>query len=511
MFDPRDPSSGRLQQDLLDAKRHIDEERYHDAELIVRRLLAADPGLPDGLFLLGLLAARADRRDQAIELLRQAIAGRKHSSFYLELSRVLKVMGREQEALDEIESGLQHMPNNVDLVANRGQLLSVLGRTEEAIEEMERAVELNPGKGPHFSLAMLREYQRDDPHLLLMEELLARGDVPESNRLQLLFGAGRAWHSAGDYDRAFELYAEGNRLKSELVSFDLEEEERNLRRIVAAFQPGSLDPERGSAAEEATPVLVVGLPRSGTTLVEQILAAHPQVEGVGEVMDLPTTVGQVVLRSLGRDGQLPEDLARVTPAVWRAAGEHYVRLLRQRGGDAAARLVDKQLFNDTMVGLVNLMLPRARIIHCLRDPMDNGLSCFMANFEADRGYVYDLRTLGRTYRLHEALMEHWHQLLPEGVLLTVRYEDMVDDVEAGARRIIDHIGLPWDEACLRFHEVERAVRTMSQQQVRQPIYRSAVGRWKRYEEHLGPLAEALAEPVDLHAPLERGGEGGAGA
>jgi hypothetical protein len=180
------------------------------------------------------------------------------------------------------------------------------------------------------------------------------------------------------------------------------------------------------------------------------------------------------------------------------AANSYLEALVRRGGEGE-RIVDKQLFNDTMLGIFHLMFPNGRVIHCLRDPMDNCLSCFRANFESDRGYVYDQTTLGRTYRLHEELMKYWKEALPERMIHTVQYEEMVDDVEAGARDLIEFMGLPWDDACLKFHETERAVRTLSQGQVRQPIYRSSIGRWRNYEPYLDELKAALALPVDLRS------------
>jgi tetratricopeptide (TPR) repeat protein len=500
MLDPRDPGSAQAVAALMQARKLIDSDGLHEAEVICRRLLAQDPELPDALYLLALIAVRAHAHDEAETLFRQAIAKRRHPMFYRDLARSLTAAGREDDGLRCVEEGLASVPNHIDLLAYRGQLLSVLGRKAEALEAMGRVLALAPKHAPHFSIATLKIYQSDDPHLRLMEELLAREDLDEAQRAQLCFGAAYAWDQMGDYERAFELLAEGNRGRHEAVGFDVAEEERNLRKIVGTFTPEVFERIGRVGVDDATPVLIVGMPRSGTTLVEQILSSHPSVQAVGEIMDLPLVARRVLLPALGDGGQLPEDVEQVPTEAWSEAASTYLRGIRTRGGEAD-RIVDKQLFNDTLLGIFHLMFPRGRAIHCLREPMDNCLSCFRANFERDRGYVYDQYTLGRTYRLHEALMAYWKATLPEGTILTVRYEDMVDDVEAGARRLIEFMDLPWDDACLRFHESERAVRTLSQSQVRRPIYRSSLGRWRHYEQHLGPLQAALADPVDLHSDL----------
>jgi hypothetical protein len=231
------------------------------------------------------------------------------------------------------------------------------------------------------------------------------------------------------------------------------------------------------------------MPRSGTTLVEQILASHPMVHGAGELK----TMNDVVLTVRGPDGNTipyPEFVPSLDPAALQAIGARYLALLRELAPHGE-RVTDKMPSNYYFVGLIHLALPNARIIHTMRDPVDTCISCFSKLFTAEQNHTYDLGELGRYYRRYERLMAHWRRVLPPGRMLDVRYEDVVADLDGQARRIIDYCGLPWDDRCLSFHETDRPVRTASATQVRQPIYSSAVGRWKVYEEFLGPLLNEL--------------------
>jgi hypothetical protein len=231
------------------------------------------------------------------------------------------------------------------------------------------------------------------------------------------------------------------------------------------------------------------MPRSGTTLLEQILASHPKVHGAGELK----TLNDVILTVRGADGNIipyPEFTTAIDSAALKQIGARYVNLIREMTphGD---RVTDKMPSNYYFAGLIHLALPNAKIIHTVRDPIDTCISCFSKLFSAEQNHTYDLGELGRYYKRYQHLMQHWHRVLPHGRILDVRYEDVVADLEGQARRIIEYCGLPWDDRCLSFHETDRPVRTASATQVRQPIYKNAVGRWRVYEEFLGPLLAEL--------------------
>jgi hypothetical protein len=247
----------------------------------------------------------------------------------------------------------------------------------------------------------------------------------------------------------------------------------------------------GASSGDASPlpVFVVGMPRSGTTLVEQILASHPAAHGAGELNDFNVLVDRMA-GSRGKAFRYPEDSPALTTDQLRALGHAYVEGLRRRA-PGAERVTDKMPGNFLFLGLIHLALPRARIIHVLRDPPDTCLSCYSKLFTAEQNFTYDLGELGRYYRKYTELMAHWRDVMPEGRMLEIRYEDVIADLEGSARQLIEHCGLDWDPSCIAFHKSQRPVRTASAAQVRRPIYRTSLGRWRAYEPHLAPLLAEL--------------------
>jgi hypothetical protein len=245
----------------------------------------------------------------------------------------------------------------------------------------------------------------------------------------------------------------------------------------------------GEGDPSSLPIFLIGMPRSGTTLVEQILASHPKVHGAGELQLLNDIVIAAGVPG-GEAGAFPEFVAAAAPSALRRLGTNYVEGLRRRAA-SAERVTDKMPSNYYFAGLIHLALPNAKIIHCRRDPVDTCVSCFSKLFSAQQNHTYDLGELGRYYQRYEQLMAHWRRVLPKGRILDIHYEDVVADLEGQARRLVAHCDLAWDPRCLSFHETERQIRTASATQVRQAIYRTAIGRWRHYEKHLEPLIEAL--------------------
>jgi hypothetical protein len=281
----------------------------------------------------------------------------------------------------------------------------------------------------------------------------------------------------------------GNELKRRRIDYDEVRALGVLDRVRSVFDRRLLAARQGGGYPSSLPVFVVGMPRSGTTLVEQILASHPEVHGAGELPDLNRLVERL-RNAAGAAFLYPEDAPALAAERLREFGETYVEGLRGRA-PGATRVTDKMPGNFLLLGLIHLALPGASIIHVTRDPRDTCLSCYSKLFTAEQNFAYDLGELGRYYSKYSQLMAHWQDVLPEGRILSIRYEDVIADLEGEARRIISHCGLAWDERCLAFHKTERPVKTASATQVRRPIYRSAVGRWQLYEEHLGPLLAAL--------------------
>lgn len=306
----------------------------------------------------------------------------------------------------------------------------------------------------------------------------------------LHFSLGKVRDDLGEYTRAFEHYLEANRLKRAGIEYDEARQARFFRDFIRYCNAEFLRAHAGTGAASELPVFIVGMSRSGTTLVEQILGSHPEVHGAGELHFLRRCL-RVELGPTDSDDELPARLASLDAAGLRRVGERYAAALAELA-PAARRITDKLPGNMALVGLIHLTLPRARIIHCVREPLDTCVSCFSKLFTTGHAFSYDLRELGRFYRLYQELMHHWQTVLPLGRMLEVRYEDVVADMEGQARRLLEFCGLPWNAACLRFHENRRTVRTASLAQVRQPIYSGSVGRWRRYEKYLAPLQEALA-------------------
>jgi hypothetical protein len=283
------------------------------------------------------------------------------------------------------------------------------------------------------------------------------------------------------------------RAKAVKRSSDLYDEPSFLRFIkrLAEAVPAERLARKPSGFPSELPIFIVGMPRSGTTLTEQILASHPDVIAGGERMDLSHVLNDMMAkRPEAQD--LAELVSALSPSDFAAIGAEYVKRLAPIAKDAK-RMTDKLPGNFTMAGVIAQALPNARIIHCMRDPIDTCLSCFMKNFSAPLTFTHDLGRLGRYYRAYHETMAYWRKTLPTGLMLEVQYEEVVEDLETQARRIVDFCGLPWDDRCLAFHETKRVVRTASVSQVRQQIYSRAAGRWRRYEKHLGPLIEALGD------------------
>ncbi len=381
-------------------------------------------------------------------------------------------------------------------------LLMELGRFGPSRDSADRALARNPGSAAVWYLrSELQRYSRGDPDLVPLAALLdepAAASRPRGDLSLLHFALGKALLDSGDHDQAFVHLHEGNRLERAAFAYDAQATSEALLGIVRACTPEFLQRHAGNGDPAETPVFIVGMPRSGTTLLEQILASHPAIHGAGEL----TLLSGLVRRLCGPDlhplGH-PRALAGIAPDGFARLGRRYATELAALG-PGSARIVDKMHDNFLYAGLIHLILPNARIIHCRRDPIDTCLSCYTKRFSTRVSYAYDLRELGRFYRGYEAVTAHWREVLPAECYAEVRYEDIVDDLEGEARRLVAFCGLGWDAACLEFHRTERAVRTASAMQVRQPLYRSSVGRWRDVAEHLGPLLETL-HPVPGADPL----------
>ena len=415
------------------------------------------------------------------------------ADMHTNLGKTLQDIGRIEEAGASYRRALQIKPDHAEAHNNLGETLMESGRLDEAEASLRRALQIRPDYlKVRLSLASVRKVKADDENLaalIAVDEAARNSATPLSGEdaVCLHFALGKSYDDIGDHAKAFPYFLEGNRLKRATFDYDPDETARRIDSIMRNFDMATMDRLRGGGAPSHLPIFILGMPRSGTTLVEQIISSYPGVHGAGELVDLAAILRHDIAGAVFPDNLHSLDQARLT--AW---GAEYVAGLQRRAPDAR-RITDKMPANFLAVGLIHLMLPNAKIIHVNRNPVDTCLSCFTQLFKDGQEFTYDLAELGRYYVDYARLMEHWRKVLPDGAFLDVRYEDIVADQEAQSRRLIEYCGLEWDDACLDFHQSKRAVRTASMAQVRQPIYKSSVERWRPYEKFLGPLFDALGD------------------
>jgi len=468
------------------ARRH-----YGDALRALDMLLSFQATHLRGLAAKALTLKELDRLDEAMECATRAVAiAPEAPESHNAVGQVFQAMGDFDRALAAYARAAELPgPAQMDAVANRSSLYVEFGRQSEGLEWMQKAAEAFPNSpGLLFGQTELRRFERGDPLIAKMQTLLAREGISLSDRITLNFGLGKAFLDTGDSEAAFRHYDEGNRLKRSTYEYDPAASETWMASIAEVFSPALLEAKAVAGARSELPVFVVGMPRSGTTLTEQIIASHPMAHGAGELKRLHALARQ--------NGDFPASAADLSAGQMRALGGRYLSHVAPLAG-GRVRVVDKMPSNFLYCGLIRLILPDARIVHCRRDPIDTCLSCYTKLFVGEQSFSYNQTELGRYHRAYQALMAHWRSVLPASHFLEVEYEEVVADIEGQTRRILDFLGLPWDEACLRFHETKRPVRTASVNQVRQSLYSTSVGRWRKHAAQLGPLLEAL--DVSVHA------------
>lgn len=427
------------------------------------------------------------RLDQARALCRQAVAADPADLPALRL--LVKIYGRLGETA-ELVAMLAKLPapvsDDADFLSLLGAELRDHGCFDEARDAFVRVLQLQPDRtDAYYNLALMTRYTTVDGEIAAMEGLYAQTPVDSKERRELCFALGKSYDDLGDFDRAFGYFREGNDIVYRKSGHSIENDRRWFAAIRATFGPEFFRQMAGVGCDTRMPIFIAGLPRSGTTLVEQILASHPDVHGGGESTSLHDTVTRL---ADSKGPGFPAGYDRLEPERVRERARAFVTQLEASAQDKP-RMTGKGITNFLYIGLIEAMLPNAVIIECRRDPRDQGLSLYQKDLH-EQPYGYDLTGIGACYRYYDELMAHWARLLP-GRVFTLRYEELVTNPETGIRRLLDHCGLPFDEACLAFHKTKRAVRTVSHVQVRRPVYRDAVGRWRNYERHLGPLIAAL--------------------
>lgn len=471
--------------------------RNDEAAALYDRAVFLRPDSFDAHINLGVALSALGRLDDAAMHFERAISiDPRHAGAHNNLGIVLTAMGRFERAAAHHHRALELDPNLPDAHAALAGISKYRGRLDEAMAEYGRAIALRPDYADaHFGRAEIKTFRPGDPELLALQALAARNELPPNEAILVFFALSKALEDCGDYAPAFEYLRKGNALKHAQMRHDEPGVIRLFQRVSTLFDPALLDRFAGAGDPSSVPIFVVGMPRSGSSLIEQILSSHPQVSGVGETGDLQSAE-RTVFTAGGLPVAFPEYVPRIDSAALQRLAQNYLaRLPVPAGGQL--RIVDKTLTNFLKIGLIRIALPNARIIHTMRDPVDTCLSCYSRLFAMGQPFTYDLAELGRYYCLYRGLMSHWRSVLPQGAMLDVSYEQVVDDLEGQTRRLLEYCGLPWDDRCLSFHKSTTEVRTASSVQVRQPLFRSSVQRWRRYEPWLGPL---LRELRDLAPP-----------
>ena len=494
--------------------------RYADAHTL---LSAALPLLADSAEIhrhLGVALQALGRLVEAAEAYREALRRRPDAVVWILLGLVHEMLGDNAGALASFTAAVALQPQSADAHNNLGAALDRAGRFDDAMAAYARALALQPGHAEAllntagglraagqplaaraaiervlaadpahayawFLLSEVKTFAPGDPDIARLEALQAPAGRDAKARADLAFALGKAKMDVGDADGAFASLAAANRIKRASFDYDVAADAARMARLAARFDAGFLQRHEGAGAASPAPIFILGMPRSGSTLLEQVLASHPAIAGAGE-LPIPTALSAGLDRAETAPG-LDETAVR---ASLRQLGEDYLRQIAPFGA-GHARVANKAIGLFLYAGLLHLMLPGARFIHCRRDPVDSCFSCYTKNFAEPQLFAYDLHELGAYHRAHTALMNHWRAVIPPGRFLEVEYEALTADLDGEARRLITFTGLDWDDACLDFHRNARRVGTASAEQVRQPIYRSSVGRWQAYERHLGPLLAAL--------------------
>jgi tetratricopeptide (TPR) repeat protein len=465
-----------------------DAGKFDEAVARYERALAILPDFAEAHFNLANALRKQSKLDDAVAHYERALALMpEFAAAYCNLGVALKEQGKLAAAVAQFEHALRVKVDYADAHSNLAVVLLELGQLVEAKGAIEQAIDLEPKVPGHYhTLSQIRRFAAGDPRLTAMEDLAREPlGLGEDGRVKLHFALGKAYADVGRERTAFDHFLAGNALKRREIGYDEAATLAMFDDIRHLFTRERVSALAGLGRRSELPIFIVGMPRSGTTLVEQILASHPQVFGGGELELLP----RLVARRGGRGG-VEIGLAQLSAATVRRLGTEYLAALRPLA-PAATRITDKMPANFALVGFIHLALPEAHIIHVRRNPIDTCVSCFSTLFTLGHAYTYDLGELGRYYRAYQAMMEHWQKALPAGVILDVQYEEVVGNLEAQARRIVEHCGLPWDDVCLAFHATKRAVSTASAAQVRRPVYDTSVGRWRAYQSALQPLLQAL--------------------
>jgi len=509
----------------------IESERFDEARALAEEQLKKSPTSSDLQRNMGRIHMFDNDLDSAETCIRTAISlDEEKASNYLCLSQLLYEKNHTKLALLEAEKALRMEPESAAAYHQIALCKAQLGDIDAGFEYYNKALEIDPDMATakialghlemengdfkaartyfeeavkssaakpsndtlsaQIALARLEKVTPENPAFLALEAALPAADtMPVAKAAAYHYALGKSYEDLKRFDEAFEHFAKGAQAKRTSIDYDPDKSDRTTDNIISAFDEKTIKRLRKNAITSDQPIFVVGMPRSGTTLTESILDSHHSVYGAGELSYMHKLFD---VRKNSSESNLPHIVAHMSEHDLTRNIENYVESLNTHA-PGSPHIVDKMPANFQMIGLIHALMPNAKIVHIARNPMDTCLSCFTRVFERSQLHSYDQVELGRYFNNYVRIMNHWHQLLPEGSFHTVHYEDLIDDIDLEARRIIDHCGLEWDDACLEFYKGKRRVRTASVQQVRQPLYTSSKGKWKKYEAHLKTLLETIGD------------------
>jgi len=508
------------------AVEHHRAGEFDKAENTCREVLSKDPNNVNATRLLGMLAMELGKHQLAVEMLRNSVKLEpRFFGAYIDLAHELmeidaleechevlqeaiklqreqalphamlgilhNMAGRFEAAAEVFKTALEKQPDHGASLAGLGHALKTIGRQEEAVDTFRRCIKAFPAFGEaYWGLANLKTISFSDDEKTAMEGKVDDKSLSEEARVNFNYALGKAHEDRGNFDQAFVRYDRGAKLRWSNESYDHAHTRTAHDEIIKTITAEVLQQNEGYGYPDPAPIFIVGLPRSGSTLIEQILASHSQVDGTRELLDIPYII-DAINRQKPEGVGYPQALLRYGE-VLATVGRQYIASTRRYRGDALY-FTDKMPGNFESIGLIALILPNAKIVNARRHPLDSCMSCYKQLFYKGQMFTYDLVALGEYYLEYQRMMDYWHEILP-GKVLDVQYEQMVSDQETQTRRLLEYCGLPWEDNCLKFYDTERAVVTASSEQVRQPIHAGAVDSWRRFEKHLGPLVEVL-EPL----------------
>ncbi len=476
-------------------------DRKSEAEALLMRCLELAPSYTRARHNYAVVLLRQNKAPAALRATDRLLAEEPKNPDFCKLRAAILVRLREyEESIKICEGLLDEDPNQPTVWTSIGHMLKSIGRREDSIEAYRKAIALAPHFGePYWSLANLKTFQLSDPELESMRVELRKPDLRDEDRTQFHFAMGRALEDRGEFAESFQNYAEANRLRLKNNPYNAAELTDHVRRSLTLFTAEFFVGRASFGASAPDPIFVLGLPRSGSTLVEQILSSHSAVEGTMELPDIAAIAKSLDKSKTGPDEEkYPEALASMDQDALRKLGDSYIEQTCVQRKLDRPYFIDKMPNNFAHVGLIHLILPNACIIDVRRHPLACGLSLFKEHFARAQNFSYSLEEIGLYYRNYVEIMAHFNAVLP-GRVYRVIYESLVNDTETEVRRLLEYCGLPFEESCLNFYENKRLVSTASSEQVRTPIFREGLDHWRHYEPWLGPLKAQLGSLIETYA------------